>query len=372
LKSALAPTLDKSFGDYYVLWYANSNSYSIVDGNFKDILDLYLGAPDLNAFQNELNHLSAKEVQNIKANLDSYLSSCQVEQDSTNRFGATFDKNHRNLSKTYKIGDNSIRLYSDRKQVEDALHPSLAQYEISASEDVDTVFDVYLNDSNLHLFQNEALLLAVPKKEYHFIQGKFHMAVSNLIHHKNETDWLGTLHGSTITNGDTALLFIGNSGSGKSTLCSLLVAHGYSLLADDISPLAKSNTHVYYNPAAISIKENAFKVIEPLLPQINTLPEIFFTPSKGVLKYLPCPRPEHSDYPCKAIVLVNYTPESTTQLETISVKEVLETIIPDSWLHPGIVYADAFLNWLSTTSFYKLTYSDTDSMVKTISDLFKA
>lgn len=372
MKSALAPTLEKSFGDYHVLWYAATNNYSVVDQNFKHVLDAFLSSQNLNAFKRQFSHLSTQEVHSIKEHLESYLSSCQVEQECTNHFDATFDNSHRTLSKTYKIGDSVFNLYSDTKQVEDALNPSLSQYEIRGANTVDTIFDVYLDDDKLHLFKNETLLIAVPKKEYHYIQGKFHMAVANLIHHKKETDWLGTLHGSTITDGDTAVMLIGHSGSGKSTLCSLLVAHGYFLLADDISPLAKFNNHIYYNPAAISIKEKAFKVLEPLLPQLKTLPEVLFNPTKGVLKYLPCSRPEHSHYPCNTIVLVNYTPESATQLESISIKEVLETIIPDSWLHPGTEYAEAVLNWLSATRFYKLTYSDTDSMVKTISDLFKS
>jgi ABC-type cobalamin/Fe3+-siderophores transport system ATPase subunit len=211
----------------------------------------------------------------------------------------------------------------------------------------------------------------MPKADYHFIQGKFHMEVANLIHNKSESDWLGTLHGSTITDGQSSMMFIGNSGSGKSTLCSLLVAHGYHLVADDISPLAKENGHIYYNPAAISIKEKAFKVLEPLLPELNALPEITFNPAKGVLKYLPCKQPKQLHYPCETLVLVNYTPNSETLLELISVKEALETIIPDSWLHPGKDHAQAFLNWLDQLNFYKLTYSDTKEMIETVSELFK-
>ncbi|WP_370390784.1 hypothetical protein [uncultured Winogradskyella sp.] len=371
MKNALAPNLHYDFGDYYVLWYSRSNSYSVVGSEFKAILDAYLSCDTITDFQNQLNALSKAEAKNIATQLSNYLEACNHNQDSLPLSTMVFEEGHRQLSKSYKIGDSCFNLHADNQKVLNALHPSLAHYEIPFTEHSDTTFDVYLTADHINLFQDKMVLRSVPKADYHFIQGKFHMEVANLIHNKHESDWLGTIHGSTITDGQSSIMFIGNSGSGKSTLCSLLVAHGYHLVSDDISPLGKADGHIYYNPAAISIKEKAFKVLEPFLPELKTLPEITFNPAKGVLKYLPCKQPNQLHYPCQTLVLVNYTPDSETLLEAISIKEALETIIPDSWLHPGIEHAQAFLDWLGQLNFYKLTYGAMEEMIETVSELFK-
>ena len=76
-------------------------------------------------------------------------------------------------------------------------------------------------------------------------------------------------------------------------------------------------------------------------------------------------------YPCDAIILVNYKHKSETLLESVSIKTLLETLIPDSWLSPNPLHAKQFLDWLETLEIYKLTYSDTQSVTKTVSKLFK-
>jgi hypothetical protein len=372
LEKTIAPTLEHRFGDYFVLWFPNSNSYSVVSASFKHLLDLYVKAPSREAFSNLLHDLPEREVAAIATQLSDYLYSCQIEQESPLCRSIAFTSQKRQIRKTYSIADTYITLHADKPNVLKAVHPALAQYEIVSAEHSTSVFDIYVDENYLNLFKDERLIMAVPKSQYHFIQGKFHLLLSNIIHNRSEDDWLGTLHASAITDEETAILFIGNSGSGKSTLCGLLAAHGYKLLADDIAPLGKTDGHIYYNPAALSIKQKSFKVLEPWFPELESIPEITFNTAKGLLKYLPCPPPSNRHYPCKAMVLVNYTPESQTVLESITVKDALETFIPDSWIHPGEVYARAFLGWLDKLEFYTLRYSDTEDMVKTVSKLFKS
>ena len=96
------------------------------------------------------------------------------------------------------------------------------------------------------------------------MQGKFIMQLLCTIHDKEEKDWISTFHGSTITDGNSSILFVGESGKGKSTLCALLTANGFDLLADDVSPLLSHNKCIYHNPSAISIKEGAINVLQQL------------------------------------------------------------------------------------------------------------
>ena len=215
------------------------------------------------------------------------------------------------------------------------------------------------------------LVTAIPKRNYHLLQGKFVMQLLSLIHHKEEEAWLGTFHGSTMSDGKNAVLFVGNSGKGKSTLCALLSANGFELVADDVSPMLYEDRQIYYNPSAISIKEGAFEILQPLIDGFEQIPETLFNTSKGKLKYVPCKAPSNISYPCKSIIMVNYEKGAETQLKPISEKLLLETLIPESWLSPNPHYAEQFLEWLKSVYFYKLTYSDTKSVVQTVQSHFK-
>jgi hypothetical protein len=189
-------------------------------------------------------------------------------------------------------------------------------------------------------------------------------------HNKTEQDWIGTFHVSTITDGHSSLLVIGESGKGKSTLCAVLATSGFSLLADDVSPMLSGTKSIYYNPSAISVKEGAFSLLSPLVDGFKNLPSVQFNKGKGLLKYMACQAPNENFYPCKGIILVNYQPEAETKLEKVSVQTLLETLIPESWLSPNPVHAKEFLDWLSSVNAYELTYSDSNSVSQDISQLF--
>ena len=372
MNNSLAPTYKKRFGEYWVLWYSNSNSYSIITSSFKIILDYYLFSDSLEAFKAKLNK---NEINNatdtVVKTIHNYLSDCNRCSDFPREEHLTFDSSNRNILKQYIIQGLTIQIYFDSDLVLKTVHPSLAHLSTKLSDDVKTTFDIFLKNDNLYLFRDEQLITCVPKRDYHLLQGKFIMQLLCTIHDKNEDDWVGTFHGSTITDGNTSILFVGESGKGKSTLCALLTAQGFGLLADDVSPMLSANKHIYYNPSAISIKEGAFNVLQQIVPNFDLLPIVQFNKTKGPLRYLPCSSPKKYHYSCKAIVLVNYKSKAKTHLDEVSIKTLLETLIPDSWLSPKPIHAKQFLDWLDTVNIYKLTYSDTKSVNMEISELFE-
>ena len=368
----LGATYTKQFGDYWVLWYAKSNSFSVVEPAFKILLDLYLYAVNSVTFKSKIaddNGLNNPD--SILETLETYLKDCNQESTSPEKTLAYLDTTKRRILKQYTFQGKIISIYYDSEPVLKTVHPALAHLTSTSTDKVDTTFDIYIHSGQLFLFKDAQLLTSVPKKDYHFIQGKFIMHLLCTIHNKKEEDWIGTFHGSTLTDGHSSILFVGESGKGKSTLCALLAHKGFDLLADDVSPLLSETKSMYYNPLAISIKEGAFKVLEPIVDDFDNLPTVNFNKAKGPIKYLPCRRPKKDHYPCKAIVLVNYKANSETRLEPASIKTVLETLIPDSWLSPNPIHAKQFLDWLETVAFYQLTYSDTDSVTLEISKLFK-
>ncbi|QNK77399.1 hypothetical protein H7F37_15050 [Winogradskyella sp. PAMC22761] len=373
MNTALAPVEQLLIGDFWVLWYAKSNTYSIVNTEFKLLLDEYLVSESKSQFLNSLCFEEDKELQNkITEKVFSYLQSCNSPYTiPTNLNSASLDKTKRCISKQYTFKNKTVQVNYCSELVLQTVHPSIAHYCNISKSKVDVIFDIYLKEDHLHLFKNENLISYVPKKDYHYIQGKFIMQLLCELHNKTEDDWIGSLHGSTITDENNAILFVGKSGKGKSTLCALLANTGLKLLADDVSPLLSKEQHIYYNPSAISIKQGAFKLLEPLVNNFDKLPIVNFNKTKGNLKYLPTIKPKQNHYPCRAIILVNYKPESKTLLEPVSIKTILETIIEDSWLSPKPKHAKQFLNWLKNMKLYQLTYSDTTCVTKEVSNLFK-
>jgi hypothetical protein len=363
---------EKLFGEYWVLWYAISNSYSVNSPEFKLLLDSYLASSTQDDFLATLSDdVSNIDKVQISEALLKYLKDCNRPTSTQNKLLVPLDSSKRHISKHYNFGDKTVQIYFDSELVLKTIHPAISQYCIENYKEVHTTFDIYLENDELCLFMDEQLISCVPKKDYHHIQGKFIMQLLCTLHNKTEQDWIGTLHGSTITDGESSILFVGKSGKGKSTLCALLASNGFDLLADDVSPILSENEQIYYNPSAISIKKGAFDILQPIVNNFETLPVVNFNKSKGNLKYVPCVKPKKDHYPCRSIILVNYTPNSKTKLEDISVKEILETIIEDSWLSPNPKHAKQFLNWLKDVKLYKLTYSDTASVSSEISELFK-
>ncbi|MDP5082025.1 MAG: hypothetical protein NWP87_05155, partial [Winogradskyella sp.] len=302
--------------------------------------------------------------------LEKYLEHCNRPSADAKDDSTDFDESHRNIEKHYLIKGKRIQVYYDSELVAKTIHPALEYLEVDATTTSDITFDVYIRAKQLYLYSNKELICCVPQQEYHRIQGKFSMYLLCYLHNKTERDWLGTFHGSTITDGNSSILFAGQSGKGKSTLCALLVASGFTLLADDVSPMLSGSQNIYYNPSALSIKKGAFKLLEPLVEGFNNLPITQFNTSKGLIKYMPCKAPKADFYPCKGIVLINYKANAETRLETVSIKTLLETLIPESWLSPNAEHAREFLDWLRTVKYYKLTYSNSKSVSQDISQLF--
>ncbi len=306
----------------------------------------------------------------IAHTLNAYLKNCNASAATPNEISVEIDASKRSIVKYYSIRGKVIQIYYDSELVLKTIHPSLAYLSVEATADQDITFDIYIKKKQLYLFKNEQLICCVPQRDYHLMQGQFIMHLLCLTHHKVEEDWIGTFHGSTLTDGNSSILFVGASGKGKSTLCALLASSGFDLLADDVSPMLSETKNMYYNPAAISIKEGAFSVLQSLVDGFKDLPVLQFNKSKGLIKYMPCKAPKADFYPCRAIILVNYKAKAETKLDTVSIKILLETLIPESWLSPNPIHAKAFLDWLDTVRIYELTYSDTKSVTQEVSQLF--
>lgn len=372
MNNNLAPTFKKLFGSYWVLWYKKSNIYSVVDTDFKTILYQYFDCASLDDFKTKIASVSPSlDYYTIAQNLQTYLEQCNAEYSLDKHLDSINIDSKCSITKTYSINGKVLQINFSSDTVQKTIHPSIAHLETNYLSSPDVIFDLFLDNDNLCLLKNKALIKTVPKRDYHKIQGKFAMELFCFIYNNKEEDWLGTFHGCTIADGENAILFIGESGKGKSTLSALLTAQDFELVADDVSPMLAYDSCIYHNPSAISIKKGAFNLLKPLINDFDLFPEVIFNKAKGIIKYVPCKKPLKDKYPCKAIIIVNYTKNAETKLDLVSIKEALETLVPESWLSPNPDHAEYFLDWLSKTPIYKLTYSNTESVTEEISKCFK-
>ncbi|NRB60117.1 MAG: hypothetical protein HRU50_09315 [Winogradskyella sp.] len=368
----LAPTYQTSFDDTVLLWFLKSNKYALVDRDFNNILNHYINATSLADFNCVLNDLDeASDATLVSQHLETFLKDCNTILSEGSTVVLPFNHENRDSSELYQIGDTFIEMHYSNALLKPLFHTALEQYlakNRSASQKL--IFDIHLENGNISLYINEQHVISARQGDYHKIQGKFIMHVICAIHKRLESEWLGTFHGSTITDGNNAVLFIGNSGKGKSTLCALLAQHGFQLLADDVSPMLSEDRKIYSNPNAISIKHGAFEVLKPYLKDFDALPKTSFYQNKGQTAYVPQNTFELKGYSCKAIVMVNYKAGAETALKRTTIAPVLETLIPESWLSHNAKHAKQFMVWLEQVQLYELTYSNTESVVDRISSLF--
>ena len=147
------------------------------------------------------------------------------------------------------------------------------------------------------------------------------------------------------------------------------MANGYNVIADDFSPVLRSDFKTYCFPSAISIKEKSFNLIEQLYPELISSNEYYINELKGTVKYLP-PISIETSSNCSSVVWVKYSEGGENSMKKISTQEALKKILPDAWISNKEVNAKAFLKWIEKTAFYELNYSDNNKLIDIINSFF--
>ena len=275
------------------------------------------------------------------------------------------------LKETYAYNGCNFQINFDCEQNKRLIHASLNHLVTKTNHTVRDVIDITSDKKSYFLYHHKKLVLQCNLDQFYLLQGKLMLLIFNTIYQKREHDWIANFHASTISSGKEAIMCIGNSGKGKSTLTALLMAHGFELVADDISPLLQENIRVYKNPSAISIKEGAFDLLNEKFSDFKNIKSHFVNESKGMVKYLPPIAGDFNfNYSCKKVVLVNYNKHTTHKLREIPIEDALRILIPESWISPKKRNAKAFLKWIKSCEFYELSYSNTDEALNSFKILF--
>lgn len=274
----------------------------------------------------------------------------------------------------YIINNKSITFCFESKWLEYSIHPLFAHLETSRLEPASFSFDLFLQDGRFGIRvtkdQSRTWFFDQPDLQ----KGRAFIELLNAIYSKVEEDWMTIIHGSAVTDGQSTILFTAECGGGKSTIAALLQAHGFSVLSDDMVPVATKTGRIYPFPAALSVKEGAIPVLLPYYPELEKI-QIFNIPASGKqVRYLPLnPLPFQKKWTnkAKALIFINFNPSVDILLEKLSKLDAIKLFNIEAWVSSVPENAKSYINWLIKLNCYRLTYSNNEKAVQTIQQIFR-
>ena len=375
MKAELTPKYIHYINETIILWFQGANKYIIVSEGVFTLIDLFLKVENKTSFTVALHDTLHIENENCEAIYDEILTFLE-DANTVSAESLLLDDFIKipkaRIKKTYNFDGKIIKINFESNLIESLIHPQISHHSVVATSGISVEFDMFRISDILHLFKNKKHIGSYNTQSFHFLQGKFALELTNVIHNTHLDNWIATFHASTVSNAKESIMIIGESGSGKSTLSALLMSNGLDVLTDDFSPLYE-DMNVYRYPAAISIKKGAFKILEAFINNFDTLETYKNGPKKVNLKYLPPTTSfsiSSSNFPCHKIVKVKFDSSKPSKLKRVSVENILETLIPESWISPNETHALKFLNWLEQLKCYELCYSDNDYAVSKFKALF--
>ncbi len=372
------PKYIESVGQSKLLWFERSNSYVILPFESSDFLNCFLDANSETDFINKIiadKNISSDEAKLIFSQLfDLFESANTIEPDFKVKREPLEQLEIQEVAQThnYLFENSKVKINYGSDLIESLFHPQLSHCGTLEAVEPEVVFDIFKKGGTLHLNKNNETIYSCPTNNYYLLQGYFAMELTNLMHGKNQEDWLATFHASTICNDKEAVMIVGASGNGKSTLTALLMASGLNILADDFTPFHAKDKLLFRYPNAISIKKGAFESLDHI--QNFSELETYFNGTKQInVKYIPPSALSVSSakcLPCNKIVYVKYSKDETPFFKKTKAKQILSELIPDSWISPIPEHAKTFMQWLKDLEYYELQYHKNDDAISSINSLF--
>jgi len=369
--------LIKPLQNQRIVWFKNTNTYVLVAHQTAQIIQQYFidfnKTNCINWLKKHLE-LSQNEAQKLLNAVIDLIDKVNVKNDVIdNEDDVVTPVFNLKDTKYYRINNTTFKVDFENADLSFLIHPKFKHLEVKDISKYNHHFEVFLKDTKIAFKADDKFVGMWSADEIHFFQGKFSMTLVEKLYQKPETDWMGVFHASALSDGHQNIMFLGDSGNGKSTLAALLVAQGYTLFADDFVPVEAQSQQIYYFPAAISIKEKALDVLNPLFPELQKTPQIDLAYINKSVRYLVAPKPKEAfktHLPCKILVFVKYQKGADLKIKEIEKEDAFQKLIPDSWLSPLSKNAQLFLDWFAKLTCYTLTYSNNDLMYQTVKKLY--
>ena len=353
-----------------IVWLKKSNKYLVLNSNTLALIKKKscLSSKDFLTLITESLHVDVYIAKKINKNISELLLEAKELVLKQNIKHPDTIKSCQ-LINYYSFNNTIIKVGFDSEETKSLIHQKYRHLVVDHVNSYDVEYSVFNSDHSLFIYKNNQIVGSWDSTQLHEFQGKFSMELICSFYNKTEHDWMGVFHASTISKNNRSIMFTGDSGNGKSTLISILMANGYNVIADDFSPILRSDFKTYCFPSAISIKEKSFNLIEQLYPDFINYNEYYINELKGNVKYLP-PISKETSANCSSVIWVKYAEGTESSLKKVSIQDALKKILPDAWISNKEVNAKAFLKWIEKTAFYELNYSDNNKLIDIINSFF--
>ena len=281
--------------------------------------------------------------------------------------------------RSYFINNQLLTLFFQFDWLEYNIHPLLAHLEIPRLISDGQCIELFQIDAGydagyyVRLAKDPNRTWVFDKHELQ--KGRAFIEILNTIFGKKEENWMTIVHGSAITDGKSTILFSSACGGGKSTMAALLHANGFQVLSDDMVPVEAKSRKIYPFPAALSVKAGAIPLLIPYFPDLATAKTFDFPTLDKQVRYLPLNQSlvdKKLINRAKVLIFIKYDPSEDILLEKISKLEAIKLFNEEAWISPTPENAKSYINWFLSLTCYKLTYSNNESAILKIRQLFNA
>ena len=353
-----------------IVWLKKSNKYLVLNTNTLELIKKKssLSSKDFLTLITESLHVDVSIAKKINKDISELLLEAkEFELEQNIKYPNPIKPCQ--LINYYSFNNTIIKVGFDSEETKSLIHQKYRHLAINHVNSYDVEYAIFNSGDTLFIYKNNQIVGSWDSTQLHEFQGKFSMELICSFYNKTEHDWMGVFHASTISKNNRSIMFTGDSGNGKSTLVSILMANGYNVIADDFSPVLRTDFKTYCFPSAISIKEKSFNLIEQLYPDFINYNEYYINELKGNVKYLP-PISKETSANCTSVIWVKYTEGIESSMKKVSIQDALKKILPDAWISNKEVNAKAFLKWIEKTAFYELNYSDNNKLIDIINSYF--
>ncbi|MDA9341450.1 hypothetical protein N9Q84_00565 [Flavobacteriaceae bacterium] len=353
-----------------IVWLKKSNKYLVLNTNTLELIKKKssLSSKDFLTLITESLHVDVSIAKKINKDISELLLESE-ELELKQNIKLSDPIKPCQLINYYSFNNTIIKVGFDSEETKSLIHQKYRHLAINHVNSYDVEYAIFNSGDTLFIYKNNQIVGSWDSTQLHEFQGKFSMELICSFYNKTEHDWMGVFHASTISKNNRSIMFTGDSGNGKSTLVSILMANGYNVIADDFSPVLRTDFKTYCFPSAISIKEKSYNLIEQLYPELKSFNEYYINELKGNVKYLP-PISKETSANCSSVIWVKYAEGTESSLKKVSIKDALKKILPDAWISNKEVNANAFLKWIEKTAFYELNYSDNNKLIDIINSYF--
>jgi serine kinase of HPr protein (carbohydrate metabolism regulator) len=262
-------------------------------------------------------------------------------------------------SSNLTLGQNMVSVYYGSKTLQIIFEAPFTYLKNSQTKGNKELIILEKNNT-LQLLSDKELVYTTSKDQFFVLQAQFANRLTELYHNISSPNWLCGFHGCAVQKNNKTFLLLGGSGAGKSTLSSLLSLVDYRFIADDLV-LMDHDFKVYDNPAAVSVKENSWPVIENYHKALANLKTSKKVKGHTKMKFLPMHALQKNtpqSFNVNALVWVNYSKDQINHLSRLDKQQALSRLIPDTWIHSELNSAKAFANWAVNIKTYHLDYHD--------------